>query len=191
MVQLDEQEVEQVVTFLKVLADRSRFRLLALLSEREYTVKELAQALELKEPTVSAHLSMLKEHQMVQVRPEGTSRHYSLRQDDLFGLLRALQERMPKEATEATHPDPFERETLNTFFERGRLKDIPVNERKRVVLLRHLAAAFGVDQKYAEKEVNEVLKRFYPDFATLRRYLIDYGLMTREKGVYRRMRDEG
>jgi predicted transcriptional regulator len=191
MVQLDEQEVEQVVTFLKVLADRSRFRLLALLSEREYTVKELAQVLDLKEPTVSAHLSMLKAHQMVQVRPEGTSRYYSLRQDDLFGLLRSLQERMPKEATEETHPDPFERETLNLFFERGKLKDIPVNEKKRVVVLQRLAAAFEPERAYSEKEVNEVLKRFYDDFATLRRYLIDYGLMTREKGVYRRMRDEG
>ena len=79
MVQLDEEEVEQVVAFLKVLADRSRYKVLGLLSEREYTVKELAMVLGLKEPTVSAHLGMLKEHRMVEVRPEGTSRYYSLR----------------------------------------------------------------------------------------------------------------
>lgn len=187
MVQLDEEEVEQVVAFLKVLADRSRYKVLGLLSEREYTVKELATVLGLKEPTVSAHLGMLKEHRMVEVRPEGTSRYYSLRQDNVFNLLKSLQEKMPREATEETHPDPFERDVLNHFFQRGRLKELPTHEKKWLVVLRRLAQSFEPGQEYSEKQVNEILKGFYPDFATLRRYLVDYSLLTREKGIYRRV----
>ncbi len=46
--------------------------------------------------------------------------------------------------------------------------------------------------RYPEKEINERLEHCNPDYASLRRYLIDYGLMEREKGVYWRVEpDEG
>ena len=35
-----------------------------------------------------------------------------------------------------------------------------------------------------EPELNERLRRYNPDYASLRRYLVDYGFMQREKGVY-------
>ena len=94
---------------------------------------------------------------------------------------------MPREATEETHPDPFERDVLNHFFQRGRLKELPTHEKKWLVVLRRLAQSFEPGQEYSEKQVNEILKGFYPDFATLRRYLVDYSLLTREKGIYRRV----
>ena len=33
-------------------------------------------------------------------------------------------------------------------------------------------------------EVNEILARFHPDYAALRRYLVENGFMTRENSVY-------
>src|SRR5690349_11585153 len=73
---ITEEEYARLVRFLKVLSDKSRLRILGLLSEREYTVKELAAALGVKEPTVSAHLNMMKWHDMVNMRQEGTSHYY-------------------------------------------------------------------------------------------------------------------
>jgi hypothetical protein len=34
--------------------------------------------------------------------------------------------------------------------------------------------------------VNDLLARFHPDFATLRRDLVDFGFLTRDHGIYRR-----
>jgi hypothetical protein len=37
-----------------------------------------------------------------------------------------------------------------------------------------------------EGEVNKILQRHHADYASLRRYLVDAGLMQRESGIYRR-----
>jgi len=39
---------------------------------------------------------------------------------------------------------------------------------------------------YAEKQVNECLALYHVDVASLRRYMVDAGLMTRQGGKYRR-----
>lgn len=45
-------------------------------------------------------------------------------------------------------------------------------------------------ERYDERAVNAILKRHHPDSATLRRALVNYGLMRREAGVYWRLEDE-
>jgi hypothetical protein len=55
------------------------------------------------------------------------------------------------------------------------------------VILRYLREqCFAEDRPYPEKEVNQRLALFHRDVASLRRYLVDTGLMTREGGIYRR-----
>jgi hypothetical protein len=49
-----------------------------------------------------------------------------------------------------------------------------------------LERCFAQDRPYPEKEVNQRLALFHPDGASLRRYLVEYALLTREAGVYRR-----
>jgi len=66
----------------------------------------------------------------------------------------------------------------------GRLKTIPTKLSKLVVVLDHLAQAFEPGRHYPEAEVNEVLQGFHPDYAALRRYLVENGFMTREDNVY-------
>jgi len=46
-----------LLTSLKAVADESRLTIIARLHEREYTVGELATAINLTEPTVSHHLT--------------------------------------------------------------------------------------------------------------------------------------
>ena len=200
MVQIDAQELERILQFLKVLADKSRFRLLALLSEREYTVKELAEILELKEPTISWHLTMLRNNDIVDMRQEGTSHYYHLKQEGVHTLLKDLKTKAASEEAQDTE-DAYERHILTTFFQpagtrefklpdrtveivQHRLKEIPTQRKKQVVVLRRLAQEFEPGRRYTEKEVNEILKGFHPDFATLRRYLVDNKLMARENSIY-------
>ena len=73
------------------------------------------------------------------------------------------------------------------FDEQGRLKEIPVGQTRQRFVLDRIVEAFERETRFPEKEVNERLKAFHPDFATLRRYLIDHQLMARENNVYWRL----
>ncbi|WP_054707594.1 DUF2087 domain-containing protein [Bacillus sp. JCM 19041] len=68
-----------------------------------------------------------------------------------------------------------------TYFTEGKLKSFPSKEKRKLVVLRHIITLFEAGENYSEKEVNELLKTVFSDFATLRRYLIEYGFMVRDK----------
>ena len=61
---------------LRLLADPTRVRLLALLEGEELTVAELASVLHLAQPRVSTHLAKLKEADLVRDRRAGVSAYY-------------------------------------------------------------------------------------------------------------------
>ena len=61
---------------LRLLADPTRVRLLALLEHEELTVAELAAVLHLAQPRVSTHLAKLKEAGLVRDRRAGVSAYY-------------------------------------------------------------------------------------------------------------------
>ena len=78
---------------------------------------------------------------------------------------------------------------VRAFLRDGRLVSIPARTGKRDLLLPViLDRCFPEDRPYEEKEVNMRLALLHPDVAALRRYLIDGGLMSREAGIYRRVR---
>jgi hypothetical protein len=75
---------------------------------------------------------------------------------------------------------------LAAFFRNGRLETIPASRERRQALLAHVAARFEPAREYREDEVNRILQGVHSDHAALRRYLVDEGLLRRERGVYRR-----
>jgi hypothetical protein len=77
-----------------------------------------------------------------------------------------------------------ERVARNFFDDAGRLHTIPSKHGKLLVVLDRLAQEFEPGQTYPEPEVNEVLKRFHPDYAALRRYLVENDFLTRDDGWY-------
>lgn len=83
-------ELHRSSELLKLLADPSRIRLLALLGSEELTVAELAQALRLKQPRVSTHLSKLKEAGLVVDRRAGVAAYYRCPLDELPAATREL-----------------------------------------------------------------------------------------------------
>ena len=68
---------------LKVLADPTRVRLLALLEREELTVAELSGITRLAQPRVSTHLARLKEADLVRDRRAGVSAYYRFNGDTL------------------------------------------------------------------------------------------------------------
>src|SRR5699024_2540404 len=84
-------------SLLRLLADPTRVRLLALLEREELTVAELAAILQLAQPRVSTHLAKLKEAGLVHDRRAGVSAYYRAQTDpgtDQTVLLGALREHM-------------------------------------------------------------------------------------------------
>ena len=51
-------------------------------------------------------------------------------------------------------------------------------------MLERLALEFDLGRHYAEPAVNEILRVFHPDVSTLRRYLVDEGLLDRDQHTY-------
>ncbi len=186
-----QEEFQTLLRFFKALADESRLKIVGILAGRECSVEELAALLGLKEPTVSHHLGKLKEIGLVRMRPEGTMRLYRLDTEALRAANKDLltRERMASlvHAAVDEEGDPWERKVLNSFREGERLKEIPASLKKRLVVLRWLAGEFDPGRRYPEAEVNAMLKRRHPDCATLRRELVDYGLLARERGIYWRL----
>ncbi len=181
---------ESVVKLLKAVADESRLRILGLLAEKSASVDELSSYLGLKPPTVSHHLSKLRDVGLVYMQPRGNVHYYKFDAESLRSLHQWLEPEHLS-AIASTSGDSWEDKVLRDFFIEGRLKEIPASRKKRLVILQWLVDQFEWGVQYPEATVNEVLKRHHPDFATLRREFIGNRLMAREGGVYWRIRTEG
>ncbi|MBX9976485.1 DUF2087 domain-containing protein [Cytobacillus firmus] len=72
---------------------------------------------------------------------------------------------------------------LKKYFPEGTDKPLvkfPPKEKQRLIVLREIAGQLQPEHIYGEKELNQVLKDFYEDYALIRRYLIDYGFLDRK-----------
>lgn len=67
------------------------------------------------------------------------------------------------------------------FIKDGRLTVMPTREKRRIIVIRILSERFERGRDYTEKQVNEIIKEFYDDFPQLRRYLVSYGFLDRER----------
>ncbi|WP_375512862.1 metalloregulator ArsR/SmtB family transcription factor [uncultured Nostoc sp.] len=177
-----------LLRFFKALADDSRLKIVGILGNQECSVEELAVLLQLKEPTVSHHLAKLKELNLVTMRPEGNSRLYQLDSEALQSISKEIftPEKIAS-LIEDVDTEAWESKVLKNYFEGDRLKEIPASRKKRLVILKWLANQFDVGVNYPERLVNDILKRYHIDCATLRRELIACQLMQRENGVYWRI----
>lgn len=175
---------EELLGFFRAMADPSRLKIVGLLAQKPYPVEQLSAMLGLGESTVSHHLARLSAAGLVSARADGHYSMYSLHQDALAAMARRLlkEDQLPKLAAGIDH-DSFDRKVLASFTgPDGRFTAFPAQEKKFLVLLRHVLRDFRPGTRYSEKKVNEILSRYSHDTATLRRRLVELGLMEREGG---------
>ena len=173
-----------LLAFFKAMANESRLKIVGLLATRERSVQELAGLLDLKEPTVSHHLAMLKGLGLVTARHAGTTHWHKLNPEVLRNMNRTLLDSKNVVALAAAKSDP-EKKILSAFLdEAGSLKSIPASRKKRLVILKWLVDQFDENRRYKESEVNKTIQRRHWDSATLRRELIGHRMMGRKQGVY-------
>ena len=184
---MNPRQPEIMLQFCKAMADESRLKIIGLLSTAEHSVQQLASTLELKEPTVSHHLGILKQLDLVRQRADGNFRWYRLNEEVLGQISRTVFSRdsIARLAISA-EARGFDRKILDNFVDGQRLLEIPVSYKKRLVILKWLVGFFEPDISYTESQVNALLKLHHPDCATLRREMIGCGMLARDKGIYRR-----
>ncbi len=73
---------------------------------------------------------------------------------------------------------------LGRFFSGDRLVEIPSSAVKRRLVLERIAQEFEPGERYAERDVNFKIQLIHSDYAAIRRYMIEEGLMDRADGSY-------
>jgi DNA-binding transcriptional ArsR family regulator len=175
---------DQYVRFFKVLGEPQRLKIVGLLAQSPHSVEQIAKTLKLGVSTVSHHLARLSDAGLVSAKAESYYSIYSLNANVLRDLARTLLQQTEKNViSQAEHPDAFERKVLSTFTETdGRITAFPVQEKKYLVLVRHVLKAFVPGVRYTEKRLNQILANYNEDTARLRRSLVEYRYMAREGG---------
>lgn len=190
---MNEGQQHDLLRLLKALAQEQRLKMVGFTGKRERAVNEIAAFLELSEPTVSHHISRLREVGLLTLRMDGNRRFYRLDQKriEVFKSYAAAIDSPPtKEPVEEVDNRWIEelgwndeaKKVLYTYTSNGRLQQIPKKQKRLLVILRWLATLFRPGERYSEQEVSDTLAEVHEDYASLRRYLVEYGFMHRQRG---------
>jgi hypothetical protein len=117
--------------------------------------------------------------------------------DDGFRVSHELLENLARSSRPAAagtarpDGDPSAKTSVHPFVKDRRLVRLPAQWSRQCVVLEHIVrSAFELELKYSEKSVNDILRQWCEggetDHATLRRSLVDQGLLSRNNGIYRR-----
>ena len=166
---------------LRALADPERLEIAGSLARTRRSASELADELDLEVSRVRKHLNRLSSTGVVRLNDD--RRTYRLDPETLRWA--AEQVGPPRGAGLALGAASDDEEAvLRSFFRNGRLTEIPVKASKRRIVLERIALEFEPGLRYDEREVNAIVARFFTDHASIRRYLVDEGFLTRDAGIY-------
>lgn len=182
---MQSETLQNTLDLCKLFLDENRLIILGSLAQQPSGIQELAADLGLKETLVSRHLIKLVEVGLVRTYTENSQTWYQLDLEFLYTLKKDLF--ALEEANSAVTGEDEAGRVLRSYLEGERLTQIPAKHSKLMIILAWLADKFEAELKYPEKTVNEILNRYHPDHAALRRALVDHGFMQREAGVYWRV----
>src|SRR5262245_7319271 len=163
------------------LADENRLRVLSAVALGDRSVATVAERTGLTADQTARALGQLLSAGIVTQGRDGL-------EVDLRAFADAARTASPqRRRPELADATPEQAAVLRNFVdERGRITALPAREAKRRLVLEYCAQRFEPGRKYDEKQVNGRLLEVYDDHVTLRRFLVDEGLLARDAGVYRR-----
>lgn len=176
---------QQAVQLFKCLADTTRLQILKSLLEKPLYVELLAERLERTPSTISFHLKKLEEAELVESRKEQYYTVYALKDQALnASIMDIICEQSGRENEQEEREQIYRRKVLDSFMQYGKLKSIPVQRKKKRIILEKIAESFEKGIIYPEREVNIIIADYHDDFCTLRRDLISEGIMERDSRGY-------
>ena len=181
-----ESNLDARAALFKALGHPVRLLILSLIRIHPRHGEELADILHLDPATISHHLSKLAEAGVLAATKDQYYQTYSLAGDWQNRTLGQVALLPQPDLEPRVELDAYREKVIRTFFKRGRLVEIPAQLKKRQIVLEKIVGEFEPNRDYTEREVSQLLLDFHDDVATLRRGLIEHGLMTRSGGIYRR-----
>jgi hypothetical protein len=170
-------------SFISATLNADRLKLISYLSQDACSIQDLAKKLDQNPVSILSHIEVLEDANLVTAEDHHGNRVYSFN-SKFIELLARQQLSQNRNNVDLSSIDLTEdQKSLITNYTRadGSLIRIPSQSKKIIIILEYIVYSFEFETNYSEKEVNEILKRFHPDIPALRRYLIDYGYLGREK----------
>lgn len=176
---------QEALEFFKAMTNPDRLRIAGLLGLQPMSREALMDRLNLPLRQIMTHLGMMEYLHIIRC------------EDDIYHLDEASLRAMTKRVLAGSRPvinqedlpeDEYDRKVVRDYSRPdGSLREIPYQQKKFLAVLRHVVNVFEMDVAYPEKQVNELLRHYHEDTAALRRGLVDYKFMAREKSVYQRI----
>ncbi|MFD2370009.1 metalloregulator ArsR/SmtB family transcription factor [Brevibacillus sp. GCM10020057] len=193
-------QLDKLVAFHKALADPTRIRILAILANGPLHGQALAGKLGVTPPTITHHMAKLREAGAVYERRDKNTIYFYLHEANMKRKSAAILQILEKakdsgaidegevfDETEQRRSD-MEAEKWqvirNFITPDGKLKQIPAQRKKKLIVFEYMVRGLEKGRKYPEREINEYIKSFHDDFATIRREFIMNHYMYREDGIY-------
>lgn len=180
-------QLNKLVAFYKAMGDPTRIRIVKLLAGGPLHGQAIAGKLGLTPPTITHHLKKLRDVHVVFERRDKNTIYFYLNEKVLGQHAKALTLLADKvEEVEEMEKVVHERQkVISTFFTtEGKLKSIPAQRKKKLYVFEHIVKGLKKGVKYEEKEINEYIKKYHEDYATIRREFIINHYMYRDNGIY-------
>jgi biotin operon repressor len=168
----------ETTRLLALLLDLDRLAVAGALAVRPHSTDELTEATGRDRKVVLSVVGDLRSAGLVVSDDDGV---YTLDDEAVrLAAQQAAEIEIPMDPVIGYGMTDEEQLVLARFFAGRILHEIPTQRVKRRIVLQRLVLEFDPGRRYTEFEVNEILGAFHPDWSTLRRGMIDEGLLDRE-----------
>lgn len=182
---MNDSHISEPLALAQLLLDVERLAILGVLARQPASLPTLLELTSLRGNILQRHLNRLAGAGLVQ--------EYKHLEETLFRLDRDRVHLLARELGQATHPvtvlpeallvmEESQRKLAAGYVNRdGSLKELPTSQQRLHAVLTYVVQVFEPGQHYSEKAVNELLKPFFSDTASLRRSLVDFNYLDRER----------
>lgn len=172
---------ETILTFFKIFSDVQRIQIAALLSLDSLTVEQIASRLNMRQVDIPRHLNQIQKLELL--IQEGSTYRLDIKAlEKLSRTTLSGQRPQVNVSSNDQNADDYDSKVIKNYsLPDGRLREIPLQDKKLLAVLRHVVQILEPGQRYTEKQVNQALARYHEDTAFLRRALVDHQMISRER----------
>lgn len=170
----------------KALSDEARLKILTLLIKKPSFAEELSLQLNITPSTVGFHLKKLEAAGIVRAKKEQYYRVFYV--DEGF-----LKLSIASVLSSVSPPDTgaFEKCVENECFVRGRVKTLPVQSMRRIVVYEKIAENFKKGTGYTEGETLLKIADVCDDFLTAKTEMLSLGILFEKNGKFYKAQKDG
>ena len=190
---MDTKEQYYFLAMVRAVSDEHRLAMLRILAQDERSIRQLADEMSLPESAVVGHIKQLHTTGFLRLRMADNQQFYRFNPQPITRLQGYIgQLGQPLAHTEPVVSDnrwideldfsDEEKKILVGHTFNGRLIRFPTKDKQWFAILRWIATKFEMGVRYPEKQVNAIITEIHDDYATIRRSLVEFGFMARERG---------